>query len=134
MLKDVDSLMAQRRYDAAGVLLEKAREHIANDAELGRRKLTLNSIIEQRSSSKALANGFIAINAIPWAYIHSVRKADGQHIQLEAEATTPLRLSVPAGEYLIGLRNPNNGQSREVRAKVQSGQGTSVSVNLRGEQ
>jgi tetratricopeptide (TPR) repeat protein len=134
VLKDVDSLMAQRRYDAAGVLLEKAREHIANDAELGRRKLTLNSIIEQRSSSKALANGFIAINAVPWAYIHSVRKADGQHIQLEAEATTPLRLSVPAGEYLIELRPPNNGQSREVRAKVQSGQGTSVSVNLRGEQ
>ncbi len=134
VLKDVDSLMAQRRYDAAGVLLEKAREHIANDAELGRRKLTLDSIIEQRSSSDALVDGYIAINAVPWGYIRSVRKADGQPVQLEADATTPLRLSVPAGDYSIELHNPNSGQTREVHAKVRSGQSTSVSVNLRGEQ
>lgn len=134
VLKDVDSLMAQRRYDAAGALVEKAREHIADDTELGRRKLTLNSITEQRYSSKVLADGFLAINAIPWAYINSVRKPDGQRIQLEADATTPLRLSVPAGEYLIEMRNPKNGKSREVHAKVQSGQSTNVSVNLRGEQ
>ncbi|HSX90550.1 MAG TPA: hypothetical protein VLG17_21420 [Pseudomonas sp.] len=134
VLSDVDSLMAQRRYDDAGVLLEQAREHFANDAELGRRKLTLDSIIEQRSSSDALVDGYIAINAVPWGYIRSVRKADGRPIQLEADATTPLRLSVPAGDYSIELHNPNSGQTREVHAKVRSGQSTSVSVNLRGEQ
>ena len=132
VLKDVDSLMAQRRYDAARVLVANAGEHIANDAELGRRKLTLDSIGEQ-THSKVLVDGFLAINAIPWAYVDSVRKADGQRIQLEADAATPLRLSVPAGDYLIELRNPDNGQAREMRAKVQSGQGTSVSLNLRGE-
>lgn len=81
-----------------------------------------------------MADGFLAINAIPWAHIHSVRQVGSrQRIALEKDATTPLRLKVPAGDYLIELRNPDDGQLREIRARVQSGQGTNVSVNLRGD-
>nr|WP_298142756.1 hypothetical protein [uncultured Pseudomonas sp.] len=134
VLNEVDNLTAQRRYDDASALVELARQHIANDAELGRRKLTLASILEQRSSKSALADGFLAINAIPWAHIHSVTEvASGQTIALEEDAMTPLRLQVPAGDYLVELRNPDDGQSRKVRAQVQSGRGTNVSVNLRGD-
>ena len=136
VLTEVDGLMAQRRYDDASALVEKARQHIVNDVELGRRKLTLASIIEQRSAGTAVpAEGFLAINAIPWAHVHSVADArSGQRVALEADATTPLRLTVPAGDYLVQLRDPENGQLRELRARVPSGGGANISTNLRSDQ
>lgn len=136
VLKEVDSLMAQRRYEDASALVDQARQRIVNDVELGRRKLTLASIIEQRLAGTAVAaQGFLAINAIPWAHVESVAEArNGQRVALEADATTPLRLTVPAGDYLIQLRDPENGQLRELRAKVPSGGGANVSTNLRSDQ
>jgi hypothetical protein len=98
--------------------------------------LTLSSILEQNSAAAvAVADGFLALNAIPWAHIDSVKSAsNGQAVALEKDATTPLRLTLPAGDYLVVFRNPGDGQLRSVRARVQSGQNTNLSVNLRSDQ
>lgn len=133
-LKDADALIAQRRYEEATTLVAAALAGLGKDAEFGRRHLTLASLQKTTVSHAAAssAQGTLSINAIPWAAVQSVTSArDGRAVALDSDATTPIRLSLPAGEYAIVLRDPAGGGLRQASATVEAGGTASINVNLR---
>lgn len=132
-LKDVDTLIAQRRYDEAAALVDAALADLGKDADFGRRKLTLASLQESRATDLAsAAQGTLSINAIPWATVQSVTAmSDGRAVALDSDATTPLRLSLPAGDYAIVLRDPAGSGTRLASVTVKAGGSASINVNLR---
>lgn len=132
-LEDTDALIAQRRYDDAALLVSAALENFGKDAEFGRRRRTLASLqARPAGSTAASAQGTLAINAIPWANVESVTSVgDGRAVAIDGDATTPLRLSLPAGEYRIVLRDPSGTGTSQVGATVKAGDSVSVAVNLR---
>lgn len=130
-LKDVDALIAQRRYDDAARLVDAALVDLGSDAEFGRRKRTLASLQPQVGTGTQ-AQGTLSINAIPWARVQSVVSArDGRVVALDGEATTPLRLSLAPGDYEVALGDPSGGAARRVNVHVDAGNGASITVNLR---
>jgi hypothetical protein len=132
-LKDADALIAQRRYDEAAALVDAALANLGSDAEFGRRKLTLASLQSRAAPDAASAvQGTLSINAIPWARVQSVVSVrDGHAAALDAEATTPLRLTLPAGDYVVALGDPVGGTTRHVNVRVAANDGASITVNLR---
>lgn len=132
-LKDADALIAQRRYDEAAALVDAALANLGSDAEFGRRKLTLASLQSRAAPDAASAvQGTLSINAIPWARVQSVVSVrDGHAAALDAEATTPLRLTLPAGDYVVALGDPAGGTTRHVNVRVAANDGASITVNLR---
>src|SRR5690606_16211782 len=56
----------------------------------------------------AASSGVLVLNAQPWASIESVvEQASGTRVALPGDASTPLRLTVPAGTYRIAFRHPS---------------------------
>lgn len=79
----------------------------------------------------AAAEGYLAIVAIPWAEVVSVRGASGQAIELPSTRTTPLRLLVPPGRYVVSLRDPVSGAQRSQDVEVVPEKTTRVVTELR---
>lgn len=140
VLAEVDTLISRKDYDAAAELVRAGLAGTGGDAELERRKLTLASIErprtrQQESASAAQATGFLAINAAPWAYIGSVTDASsGKALSLASDATTPLRMTVPAGEYRVVLRDPEQQAERTLTVKVQAGKVSQANANFQDAQ
>lgn len=56
----------------------------------------------------AASSGTLVLNAQPWALVESVvDQASGRTVALPDDASTPLRLSLPAGTYRIAFRHPS---------------------------
>lgn len=140
MLAEVDTLISRKDYDAAAKLVRAGLASIGGDAELERRKLTLASIERQRkrqqeSTAAVPTTGFLAINATPWAHIGSVTDASsGKAMPLAGDATTPLRMTVPAGEYRVVLRDPEKQRERRLTVKVQAGKVSQANANFQDAQ
>jgi hypothetical protein len=52
---------------------------------------------------RAPAHGYAQLVATPWAEIVSVATKEGQNVNLKG--TTPMRLELPPGEYVVELKN-----------------------------
>lgn len=66
-------------------------------------------------------NGFVELNPIPWAEVLSVRESGGQALKVaNVPGQTPLRLSLPAGNYVIEIKGPN-GETKPITITVESG-------------
>ena len=56
----------------------------------------------------AASSGTLLLNAQPWATVESVvDQGSGRAVELPRDASTPLRLTVPAGTYRIAFRHPS---------------------------
>jgi len=61
------------------------------------------------------ATTYIEINVTPWGKVKSVTTVDGKRsIELPAEAETPLRLGVPAGDYKVTVVGPDGAEQSEM--------------------
>lgn len=125
-LADADALIARQEYTAAAALVRAALADIGSDAQLERRKLTLAALGSRpaaTTTSPAVATGFLAINATPWAHVRSISRADnGRPVSLEGEASTPLRIALPAGDYRVELGDPEGEITRTLTVRVQAGE------------
>jgi len=56
--------------------------------------------------------GQLQLNAVPWAEVLSVRKADGKDLHITGQ--TPMELELPPGRYVITLKNGKGASKVDV--------------------
>jgi serine/threonine-protein kinase PpkA len=76
----------------------------------------------KRDAELAAQNGELVINATPWGTVDRVLDASRKPVELPAERTTPLRLTLPAGSYYVTLTHPDSRKSVSAFARVKAGQ------------
>jgi serine/threonine protein kinase len=139
--RDVDAATArQRLFDALaeGVAnagssaelaalaqaLALAREAFAGDANLAKIATDLDAarsrVAAEELSRLAASMGELVIDAAPWATVQSVVDAARKPVELPADASTPLRLSVPAGVYTVTFAHPSARRPVVQVAQVQA--------------
>jgi len=76
--------------------------------------------VRHRPQAQAALPGYVELNPMPWAEIVAVKKIGGGSQSVENfSGKTPLRMSLPPGDYLIELRGPIGTQ--EMSVKVEPG-------------
>jgi serine/threonine protein kinase len=139
--RDVDAATARQRLFAAlaeGVAnagstaeltalaqaLAPAREAFAGDANLARIVTDLEAargrVAADEQARLAASMGELVIDAAPWANVQSVVDAARKPVALPADASTPLRLSVPAGVYTVTFSHPSARRPVVQVAQVQA--------------
>lgn len=72
------------------------------------------------------AHGYAQLVATPWAKIVSVETKEGQNVNLTG--TTPMRLELPPGEYVVELKNEQ--AVGKVSVLVKSGETSQVNYTF----
>jgi len=146
--RDVDAGSAKKRlFDALSEMLGSAqsnndiaqvtaafapvRQQFASDPLAAQIATRLDEsgkrIAEAEKARIAATIGELVLNAYPWATVESVTDNNtGKAVPLPADATTPLRLSLPAGVYSVSFRHPD--VARATRQVAQVKEKTSVTV------
>ena len=70
------------------------------------------------------AQGYLVLDALPWAEVTEIRDADGRVVPLEGPRHTPLRLALPPGAYAVSLASPGAPGPVEVTAEIHAGETT----------
>jgi len=78
-----------------------------------------SKLIEAERALAAAQAGELVLNAYPWGSVESVVDANRQPVALPANVTTPLVLSLPAGNYVVTFRHPQVDKAAQVIAKVE---------------
>jgi tetratricopeptide (TPR) repeat protein len=92
--------------------------------------------LADRLGPGADANGTVALDASPWGELTAVVAADGSAVDLATLGlgappfNTPLSLRLPAGDYVLTVRQPGTDLSREVEIHVEEGGVTPARVEL----
>jgi hypothetical protein len=112
---ELDTTAAALRQAQAVFVNEPKAQELAQRVEQARSRIAA----EEQARLAALA-GELVIDAYPWATVASVVDANKQAVALPADATTPLRLKVPAGVYTITFRHPQVSRAATKVAQVQA--------------
>ena len=79
----------------------------------------------------AASAGVLVLNAQPWATVESVvEQGSGTRVELPKDASTPLRLSVPAGSYRVAFRHPSAPDAIVLLGRVEARQSASVAARF----
>ena len=69
------------------------------------------------------AYGTVSVDALPWARVEDIVRTDGTRQPIPDDASTPLSLRLPPGEYRITLAGPSaDSETRELPVTVTGGQ------------
>jgi serine/threonine protein kinase len=79
-----------------------------------------NKVAEAEKARLEAERGELVLNAYPWGNVESVVDSNRQQIPLPSGASTPLVLTVPAGNYVITFRHPKANKPVQVIAKVEA--------------
>ena len=67
--------------------------------------------------TRASAPGYVQLTASPWAEVSDVKQESGKRFAITGQ--TPLQMELPAGDYVIELRNAE--ATAKVKVKVEAG-------------
>jgi len=71
--------------------------------------------------------GTLVIDAVPWATITAIEAENGERQPLPSESSTPLSLSLPAGNYELTVAGPPpDAQEQRISVRVEANAGTVV--------
>ncbi len=122
--------------DVIDQAIGRARASFAGEATLDRLATDLTSarqkIAADEQARLAALSGELIINAYPWATVESVVDANRRPVALPTDATTPLRLSLPAGVYTITYRHPQVGRAATQVAQVESRKAVTANASFAG--
>jgi serine/threonine protein kinase len=111
-------------FDAAAALAKEQNKLLGSEAGYQTLIAALpemrNKITEAEKARLEAERGELVLNAFPWGNVESVVDSNRQQIQLPAGASTPLVLTVPAGNYVITFRHPKATKPVQVIAKVEA--------------
>jgi serine/threonine protein kinase len=110
--------------DALGQALAPARAALAGDAGLAKVAADLDAartrVAAEEQARLAASMGELVIDAAPWGTVQSVVDAQRRPVALPADASTPLRLKVPAGVYTVTFSHPSARRPVVQVAQVQA--------------
>ncbi|WP_386067169.1 protein kinase [Tahibacter sp. UC22_41] len=111
-------------FDAFAGFLRSNDKLLAGEpavAALQRDAAALRDKLDQVERERLAAlQGELVLNAQPWAQVESIVDGNRKAIALPAEASTPLALKLPAGNYVITFRHPQASKPVSVIAKVEA--------------
>jgi hypothetical protein len=110
--------------DVAKAPAESVRQPGPKDAPVSPSAKAAPKSATKPEPKKAVAgNGFLSLNAVPWARVY----INGKSV---ADSTPLLRHELPPGEYTIVLVNPDLRARKELKIEIQSGEHLRRSINL----
>lgn len=84
----------------------------------------------EEAPAAAAVQGYLVLDALPWAEVTEVRDAHGEPVALDGPRHTPVRLALPPGTYTLVLRNPSLPEPVEISAEIRAGEATERLVEL----
>ncbi len=121
---ELESANSAATFDTTAALTKEQAKWL--DGEAGYQKLTAslpemrNKVAEAEKARLESERGELVLNAFPWGNVESVVDSNRQQIALPSGASTPLVLTVPAGNYVITFRHPKANKPVQVIAKVEA--------------
>jgi tRNA A-37 threonylcarbamoyl transferase component Bud32 len=113
MLQLIDAIKREsgRNLAQAESLIKAGLAGVPNDPRL----LELSKALQaKRVEQEALENsGRVAINAVPWGKVQSIRSGDGKSIPLPKDTQTPIVIALPRGNYTIEVQGPTGSQVKQ---------------------
>jgi serine/threonine-protein kinase PpkA len=113
----LDLLVAAAKDAATPLKDEPGYLALPNQANVLRTKL-----VEAEQARVAASQGELVFNAQPWGRVESVLDANRKPVELPSDATTPFKLTLPAGNYTVTFSHPQTRQPVRVLAKVEAKQ------------
>ncbi|MFN9737099.1 MAG: protein kinase domain-containing protein [Pseudomonadota bacterium] len=122
--------------DAVARALAPAREALVTDPALARVGADLDAarvrVAEAEQARLGASRGVLVIDAAPWATVQSVVDAQRRPVALPADATTPIRLELPAGAYTITFAHPGARRPVVQVAQVQAQRSATALASFAG--
>ena len=112
---ELDTTAAALKQAQAVFINEPKAQELAAKVDQTRQR-----IVAEEQARLAALSGELVIDAYPWASVASVVDANKQAVKLPADASTPLRLKVPAGVYTITFSHPSVPRGATKVAQVQA--------------
>jgi hypothetical protein len=104
------------------VLLDRALSHFEGNQQLLDTRQSLEKARDERLAEEArrlaALMGQLAIDAVPWGQVTEIRNADGEVQKLPTSQSTPLLVSLMAGNYTVTIVNSDGGSSQDVSVNV----------------
>jgi tRNA A-37 threonylcarbamoyl transferase component Bud32 len=120
--------------EALALVVAPARQALSADATLAKVATDLDAartrIVADEQARAAASMGELVIDAAPWATVQSVVDAARKPVALPQDATTPLRLTLPAGAYTVTFSHPNAARPLVQVAQVQAQRSASARASF----
>jgi len=104
------------------VLLDRALGYYANNQQLLDSKRALEKARQDRLAEEArriaAMQGKLAIDAVPWGEVTEIRNADGKNQDLPDNRSTPMLVTLMAGNYTVSVRDGNGGSPKQLTVSV----------------
>ena len=104
------------------VMLDRALSYYSNNQQLLNSKGALEKAKQDRLAEEArrlaAMMGKLAIDAMPWGEVTEIRGADGKVQELPGSRTTPMLVSLMAGNYTVSVSDGNGGASKNLSVTV----------------
>ncbi len=124
----VQNAASTAELDALALVLAPARQALATDTGLAAVNTDLGAararLLAAEQALAVASMGELVVNAAPWATVQSVVDAARKPVALPADASTPLRLNLPAGAYTITFVHPSSSRPVVQVAQVQAQRST----------
>ncbi|HEY8010977.1 MAG TPA: hypothetical protein VIE67_08265, partial [Rudaea sp.] len=97
-------------FDTTAAILDSEKKVLSADASYAalvaaRPDLRAKAVVAEQARLEA-QRGELVLNAFPWANVESVLDANRKAVSLPQDAITPVRLTLPAGSYIITFKHP----------------------------
>jgi len=110
------------------VLLDRALSYYSNNQQLLDSKNALERARQARLAEEArrlaAMQGKLAIDAVPWGEVTEIRNTDGKAQELPDNRSTPMLVTLMAGNYTVSIRDGNGGSPKQVTVNVPAQQTT----------
>jgi serine/threonine-protein kinase PpkA len=104
------------------VLLDRALGYYANNRQLLDSKNALEKARQDRLAEEArrlaAMMGKLAIDAVPWGEVTEIRNTDGKVQDLPDNRSTPMLVTLLAGNYTVSIRDGNGGAPKQLTVDV----------------
>ncbi|MGA9575459.1 MAG: protein kinase [Lysobacterales bacterium] len=108
--------------DSGFVLLDRALGYYSNNQQLLDSKNALEKAKQERLAEEArrlaALMGKLAIDAVPWGEVTEIRNAKGETQELPSSHSTPMLISLLAGNYTVSIRDSNGGSPKDLSVTV----------------